>query len=156
MGINARYSLLEDRIELFLSNKEQKSYALWFNRSLWLYLIFLIQPFIKKHQSDDSINELKKPKKSSKNIKQEQAASSLVKSIKCKPLKDGMTIIFIPVEGELVSLKLNSKDLESLNSMLLDLAEKIGWDPFPALKRLKDNQNAKKVISNIMNKSKYN
>jgi hypothetical protein len=67
-----------------------------------------------------------------------------------------MTIIFIPIEGELVSLKLNSKDLESLNSMLLDLAEKIGWDPFPALKRLKDNQNAKKVISNIMNKSKYN
>jgi len=165
VSIKSKYNVLEDRIHLILSpSKDEVAFSFWFSRAVWLNLIFAIQPFANKQKKDSQLEEIKKPKspKSPKSPNKDStrekvsSASSLVKAIKYKSLKDGMTILFIPLEGEIVSLKLNNKDLQSLNTMLLDLAEKIGWDPFPALKRLKDSQNAKKVISNIMSKSKYN
>ena len=39
---------------------------------------------------------------------------------------------------------------DNLQFVTIDLAEKIDWDLFPALMGLKDNQNTKKVINNIM------
>ena len=153
MGINAKYNSQEDRMKLNLSLKENKKYSFWMTRSQWLNLIFLLQPLLKKTKKKTFKDEGVEPKRKLRNATNEyEPNTQLVKAIKYRVLDEGIAIAIESINKEVVSIQLKNQDIEAFNTMLLDTAEKVGWEPFQALKRLKMNQNAKQAIKSIMNK----
>jgi len=123
-------------------------------RSQWLNLIFLLQPLLKKSKkkllNEEGIEPKKELKSPSNN--ENELETQLVKAIKYRVLDEGVALVIVTTQKEVVSIQLKNHDIEAFSTMLLDTAEKVGWEPFPALKRLKVNQNAKQAIKSIMNK----
>jgi hypothetical protein len=141
-------------MKLNLSLRENKKYSFWMTRSQWLNLIFLLQPLLKKSKKklpkEESIEPKKELKSASNN--ENELETQLVKAIKYRVLDEGVALAIVTTQKEVVSIQLKNQDIEAFSTMLLDTAEKVGWEPFPALKRLKVNQNAKQAIKSIMNK----
>ena len=154
MSINTKYNSQEDRMKLNLSLKENKKYSFWMTRSQWLNLIFLLQPLLKKSKKKFLKEESIEPKKELKSPSNHESEleTQLVKAIKYRVHDEGIALAIVTTQKEVVSIQLKNQDIEAFSTMLLDTAEKVGWEPFPALKRLKANQNAKQAIKSIMNK----
>ena len=154
MSINTKYNAQEDRMKLNLSLKEDKKYSFWMTRSQWLNLIFLLQPLLKKSKKKLLKEESIEPKKElkSRGNQENELETQLVKAIKYRVLDEGIALAIVTIQKEVVSIQLKNQDIDAFSTMLLDTAEKVGWEPFAALKRLKVNQNARQAIKSIMNK----
>jgi hypothetical protein len=152
MSISAMYDFQEDRMKLTLKINTDTFQPLWFSRALWLNLIFIIQPYQQKKIKKTLREDKKNSEKKSKPKNDIQLEPQLVKNIKFKSLPEGIKINLITQKNSNIVITLKLEDIDSFNHMLLDLAERGGWDPFPAIKRFKSRQDAAGAIKHIMNK----
>jgi len=150
MGISAKYDRFEDRMKLLVEIGNNTLRPFWFKRFQWINLIFAIG-LLSKTKANITSNSLQKghPKKDS--IKKSLELSPFfVKDVQVKTFKKKSKLIIFPLEASPVFLSIDNDDLRLLNDMLIELAEKAGWDPLAAIDRVNVEQKSRLVIRDIM------